>query len=195
MDVLFSMAGFALASSISPGPVNLVALSSGACYGFRKSLRHVTGATTGFTALLLLIGLGLYEVLARIPELIKLIQWSGVAFLFYMAYQLAMDDGVLDIKEEGSGPSMMRGALMQWLNPKAWLASLAGMGLFVADGNTVMVWTFAILYFVVCYGSVACWAFTGSFLRRYVQRPARVRFLNRMMAGLLVASALYLLQG
>ncbi|GGM06323.1 LysE family translocator [Pseudomonas asuensis] len=195
MDVLFSMAGFALASSISPGPVNLMALSSGACYGFWKSLKHVTGATAGFTALLLLVGLGLYEVLNHVPGLITLIQWGGIAFLFYLAYQLARDDGVLDIKEEGSGPSMMHGALMQWLNPKAWLASLAGMGLFVADGDTLMVWTFAALYFLICYGSIACWAFTGSFLRPYVQESGRVRFLNRVMAALLIISALYLLWG
>jgi threonine/homoserine/homoserine lactone efflux protein len=193
MDVLFSMAGFALASSISPGPVNLVALNSGACYGFRKSLKHVTGATAGFTALLLLVGLGLYEVLNHVPGLITLIQWGGIAFLFYLAYQLARDDGVMDIKEEGSGPSMIHGALMQWLNPKAWLASLAGMGLFVADGDTLRVWTFAALYFLICYGSIACWAFTGSFLRPYVQESGRVRFLNRVMAGLLIVSALYLL--
>ncbi len=30
---------------------------------------------------------------------------------------------------------MLYGAIMQWLNPKAWLACVAGMGLFVADGD------------------------------------------------------------
>ncbi|HAT1553441.1 TPA: LysE family translocator, partial [Aeromonas hydrophila] len=41
------MAGFALAMSITPGPVNLVALGSGARHGFAASLRHVVGATLG----------------------------------------------------------------------------------------------------------------------------------------------------
>ena len=52
--LFLSMAAFALAASISPGPVNIVALSSGAQYGFRPSLRHVSGATLGFTLLLVL---------------------------------------------------------------------------------------------------------------------------------------------
>lgn len=42
-SLLLSMAGFALAMSISPGPVNLVALGTGARYGFTASLRHVVG--------------------------------------------------------------------------------------------------------------------------------------------------------
>jgi len=63
------MAAFALASSITPGPVNIVALSAGAQFGLRASLRHVTGATLGFTLLLVLIGLGLHELLLRVPAL------------------------------------------------------------------------------------------------------------------------------
>ncbi|VTR21722.1 cysteine/O-acetylserine exporter [Serratia fonticola] len=56
MTLYLSMAAFALASSITPGPVNIVALSCVArSFGFTTSLRHVTGATLGFT---LLAGVG-----------------------------------------------------------------------------------------------------------------------------------------
>ncbi|KAB0543471.1 LysE family translocator, partial [Pseudomonas palleroniana] len=48
MSLILSMAAFALVASITPGPVNIVALSSGARYGFRATLRHVGGATLGF---------------------------------------------------------------------------------------------------------------------------------------------------
>ena len=67
MSVIFSMAAFALASSISPGPVNIVSLGCGARHGLRAALPHVTGATLGFILLLLLIGLGLHEVLKQWP--------------------------------------------------------------------------------------------------------------------------------
>ncbi|CAE6719697.1 Cysteine/O-acetylserine efflux protein [Paraburkholderia aspalathi] len=193
MTVLLSMAAFALASSISPGPVNVVALSAGAQHGFAASMRHVTGATLGFTLLLLLIGLGLHELLARFPNLIDIVKWAGVGFLLYMAYKLAVDDGKLGADKPTRGPSFAYGAAMQWLNPKAWLASLAGMGAYAADGDGRLVWQFTVVYFVVCYLSIASWAYAGTFLRRYLQEPKRVRFFNRVMAALLAASALYLL--
>ncbi len=195
MDPYLSMAAFALASSITPGPVNLVALNCGARFGFRASARHITGATVGFTLLLLLIGLGLYELLERAPILMRGIQWGGVALLLYMAWRLAVDDGRLEPAAAGNGPSLLDGALMQWLNPKAWLASVAGMGLFAANGDVLRVWLFAGLYFVICYGSIACWAGAGAFLSRYLQAPGRVRWLNRTMALLLAGSAFYLVAG
>ncbi len=195
MDPYLSMAAFALASSITPGPVNLVALNCGARFGFRASARHITGATVVFTLLLLLIGLGLYELLERAPILMRGIQWGGVAFLLYMAWRLAVDDGRLEPATAGNGPSLLDGALMQWLNPKAWLASVAGMGLFAANGDVLRVWLFAGLYFVICYGSIACWAGAGAFLSRYLQEPGRVRWLNRTMALLLAGSAFYLVAG
>jgi len=193
MSLLISMAAFALASSISPGPVNIVALSSGAQFGFRASLPHVSGATVGFTLLLLLIGLGLHELSSQWPFLTQTIQWAGVAFLLFLAYKLAVDDGRLGTDRKIKGPTFLYGAAMQWLNPKAWLASLAGMGAYAADGANLLVWQFTAVYFVVCYGSIACWAYAGTHLRHYLQAPARVRLFNRTMALLLAASALYLL--
>jgi threonine/homoserine/homoserine lactone efflux protein len=187
------MAAFALASSISPGPVNIVALSAGAQHGLVASMRHVTGATVGFTVLLLLIGLGLHELLAHFPNLITVVKWAGVGFLLYMAYKLAVDDGQLGADKPARGPSFAYGAAMQWLNPKAWLASLAGMGAYAADGDGRLVWQFTVVYFVICYVSIASWAYAGTFLRKYLQQARRVRFFNRVMAALLAASALYLL--
>lgn len=192
MSLLISMAAFALASSITPGPVNIVALSTGARFGFRSGMRHVLGATLGFTLLLVLIGFGLHETLRQWPYLTRIIQWAGVAFLLYMALRLALDDGRLSITQQGLPPSMLHGAIMQWLNPKAWLASIAGMGIFVADGEARLIGQFAAIYFVVCYLSLGCWAYAGSFLRNYLRSPTGVRVFNRLMALLLGGCALYL---
>lgn len=193
MSVLLSMAAFALASSITPGPVNIVALSSGARYGLGAALLHVTGATLGFTLLLILIGFGLHETLLHWPFLTLAIKWAGVAFLLFMAWKLAWDNGRLDAEGESERPSMLYGAVMQWLNPKAWLACIAGMGAFVASGEAALIWQFATIYFVICYLSLGCWAFAGTFLRHYLKSALGIRIFNRSMAMLLVGCAAYLL--
>ncbi|VVM55708.1 Cysteine/O-acetylserine efflux protein [Pseudomonas fluorescens] len=192
MSVMVSMAAFALVASITPGPVNIVALSSGAQYGFRASQRHVAGATLGFVLLLVLMGLGLHEVLSMWTALTQVVQIAGVAFLLFMAWKLASDNGELQSKEASTAPSMLYGAVMQWLNPKAWLACIAGMGAFVADGDTSLVWQFAAVYLVICYLSVACWAYAGTFLKQYLNNARNLRWFNRTMALLLAGSAGYL---
>ena len=193
MSLMMSMAAFALVASITPGPVNIVALSSGARFGFRASQRHVAGATLGFVLLLVLMGLGLHELLQRWPALTQGVQWAGVAFVLYMAFRLAADNGQVQAREAAQAPSMLYGAIMQWLNPKAWLACVAGMGAFVADGEARLVWQFAAIYLVICYVSVGCWAYAGTFLRGFLNNPAGMRLFNRLMALLLVVSAAYLL--
>jgi threonine/homoserine/homoserine lactone efflux protein len=192
MSLIISMAAFALAASITPGPVNIVALSSGAQFGFRASLQHVAGATLGFVLLLVLMGLGLHEVLLLWPFLTRVVQLAGVAFLLFMAWKLAVDEGRLNTEGTARAPSMFYGAVMQWLNPKAWLACVAGMGAFAANGEASLIWKFAAVYLVVCYVSVGCWAYAGTFLRHYLDNPKGMRLFNRVMALLLAASAVYL---
>ncbi|MFD2641670.1 LysE family translocator [Pseudomonas japonica] len=195
MSLSLSMAAFALAASISPGPVNLVALAAGARHGLRAALRHVTGATLGFCLLLLLVGFGLHAVLLRWPGLTEALRWAGILFLLYMAWKLASDDGHLGDGHPRKAPGYLHGAAMQWLNPKAWLACVAGVGAFVGQGESALLWQFTLIYLVICYLSVGCWAWAGTVIRHHLQQPQRMRLFNRSLAGLLAASAGYLLLG
>ncbi|MFC5704532.1 LysE family translocator [Aeromonas eucrenophila] len=187
-SLLLSMAGFALAMSITPGPVNLVALSTGAQYGFCASLRHVVGATLGFILLLLLMGLGLGATLSQWPMAAGTLHWGGILFLCYMAWQLVMDGGRVE-RADGKPPAFLYGALMQWLNPKAWLAASMGMGAYGGAGGMGQVVSFTALYLVICLGSIACWAYAGSCLQEALLKPRRLRWFNRAMALLLMFSA------
>ncbi|HKN02569.1 MAG TPA: LysE family translocator [Buttiauxella sp.] len=193
MNVMLSMMIFALVSSVSPGPVNLVALSSGVSFGWRACVPHVTGATIGFTLLLLATGYGLYEVLNAWPVLLQIVNFGGVAFLLWMAWRLARDNGEFSRHQQSRAPSAFNGALMQWLNPKAWLACVAGMGLYASDGNPATIWLFSGIYFVVCYLSIMSWALAGASLSNHLHQPSRIRLLNRTLAALLVACAVWLI--
>lgn len=190
-SLLLSMCGFALAMSISPGPVNLVALGAGARYGFWASLRHVVGATLGFILLLLLMGLGLGATLSQWPMAASTLRWGGTLFLCYMAWQLMTDQGRVE-GATGVPPAFWYGALMQWLNPKAWLAASMGMGAYGAAGGMQQILLFTSLYLVICLGSIACWAYAGSCLQEALLKPRRLRWFNRTMALLLLLSAGYL---
>ena len=69
ITVMLSMAIFALVGAISPGPVNIIATSSGACFGFRRTVPHVMGATFAYTLIVLLVGFGLNQSLMQFPQI------------------------------------------------------------------------------------------------------------------------------
>lgn len=193
VTLILPMMAFALAASISPGPVNLVCLSSGTRHPITKGLIFVTGATLGFVALFLAIGLGLHSLLSVIPGFNAILRWAGIAFLLYLSFQLFRDDGRLPSGEQQSSPGFMTGAIMQWLNPKAWLASASGIGAYTSDNGLVETIIFAALYVPICWLSLSCWVYAGAFLRRYIQQPKVMITLNRTLALLLVASCVFLL--
>ncbi|MBH3330230.1 MAG: LysE family translocator [Pseudomonas oryzihabitans] len=192
MTLILSMAAFALVASLSPGPVNLVGFNTGLTHGWRPALWHVAGATLGFVVLLLGVGLGLHEVLAAWPALLWILRVAGALFLLYLAWKLTRASGDLGSGAVAACPGFRDGALLQWLNPKAWLAAAAGVALFVGEDRGRLA-LFAGLYLVICFASLACWAVAGQWLRGRALTPGRLRLLNRALAALLVLCAASLL--
>jgi threonine/homoserine/homoserine lactone efflux protein len=191
MSLIIAMCLFAVSMSISPGPVNLVTFSSGLNYGFVPTLPFVAGAALGFTLLLVVVGLGLGEIVALSPVLMQVLAYAGTAFICYMGYKIASAHPELPGASE-SQPQFFQGAALQWLNPKAWIASFSGVSAFEATlGNGLLV--FAGLYLVLCFLSISLWAYAGARLSKLVSDRSRLQWCNRIMGGLLILVAFYLL--
>ena len=192
MSLLIAMFSFSLAMSISPGPVNMVIVSSGASYGVRKTFSFVSGATIGFTLLLLFIGLGFYKVIGIYPNFLKYLAVAGSIFIIYMGYLIATSKPELNIEKQKQ-PTFIQGFLMQWLNPKAWMACVSGVTLFSVPNNNYVFLTFSLIYFFVCYLSLFSWSVLGDKVTIVLNTGLRIRVFNLIMGGLLLITASYLL--
>ncbi len=190
-SLIISMILFSLFTSITPGPVNLIALTNGVHYGFKKSLMPILGATFGFTLLLLGLGLGLYNILILLPFFLSLLKYTGVLFLFYMAWLLIVASPQLSPPTTYSN-SFWGGFILQWINPKAWMACVTGIGLFKIE-TFYFILVFALIYFIICFLSIACWALMGVLARQYVYSNSRYfLYFNRSMAICILMCALYM---
>lgn len=192
LSTFWPMAAFALAASISPGPVNLICLSCGIRYNLRIGLTFVTGATLGFVALFLAVGFGLHSLFNLFPLFKTVLYWSGIAFLLYLSVQLFFDKGELN-SPNAKQPNFLTGAIMQWLNPKAWIASASGISAYTNGQSIDTIGVFALIYLPVCWLSLSCWVFSGAFLQQFNLQPKVIVVLNRLLALLLVFSCVYLL--
>jgi threonine/homoserine/homoserine lactone efflux protein len=191
--LLLAMASFALSMSISPGPVNMVIVASGAQHGVRRTLPFVSGATLGFTLLLVLVGFGLIQLFDALPWLLTWLGVAGALFILYVGYRIATAPAELS-SAHASVPTFVQGALLQWLNPKAWIACAAGVSMFASPDSARPLLIFIGIYFVICFVSLAAWAVLGDRVASLLGTPHRVRLFNGLMGGLLMmASALYLL--
>ncbi|MGE4192791.1 MAG: LysE family translocator [Pseudodesulfovibrio sp.] len=192
LSLLAAMCIFSLTMSISPGPVNMTIVASGAAYGFRRTFPFVSGATIGFILLLLSLGLGLMQFVTAYPAFLKYLSLAGSSFILYVGYKIASANTELTLNEAPC-PDFKQGFIMQWVNPKAWLACIAGIAMFADAGSHAPLFLFSGLYFIICYLSLATWAAVGSRFGRILNSPRRLQLFNRLMGSLLCLCALYLL--
>lgn len=188
MSLFIAMFSFSLAMSISPGPVNMVIVSSGANYGIRKTFSFVSGSTIGFTLLLLCIGLGFHEVISVYPSFLSYLSIAGALFIVYIGYLIASSKPELEISEQ-KRPTFLQGFLLQWLNPKAWIACLAGVSLFSEPDSHNIFLTFSLIYFFVCYLSLFSWSVLGDRVTVFLNSALRLKLFNLSMGGMLIVTA------
>jgi len=196
MTLILSMAIFSLAMSISPGPVNFLALTAGVNHGVLRALSFVFGATLSFTLLLFLTGFVLGEAYYEFPLIFSGLKFIGCGYLLYLGYRIFSDAGKPEkTNSTATSPSFFSGCLMQWLNPKAWVACLVGCSAFDVYASESNLLTFVSVYFVICFMGIGSWACLGSSIQRWLDSPYYLKRFNQTMGSLLCLLALTLLFG
>ncbi|HAT41382.1 MAG TPA: LysE family translocator [Rheinheimera sp.] len=189
MDVFVAVLFFAFSSTITPGPNNLMMLSSGVNYGVRASLPHFFGICLGFPAMVLVVGLGFDAVFQQLPWLHPLIKWAGIAYLLYLAYVIATTAPRQLQGTDRRPMTFLQAAAFQWVNGKAWIMASGAIAAFsqsAAMTESVLAITFAFL--VVAFPCVGLWLTSGAYLRQHLESETAQRWFNRSMGALLVAS-------
>jgi threonine/homoserine/homoserine lactone efflux protein len=198
-SILLSMSVFAFVGAVSPGPVNIIAASAGAQFGYQKAVFHVLGATFAYTFIVLLCGLGLEQALKMLPEMTGWLTLFGGLFLLYMALKIATTVGTEntgDLKNTVH-PTFFEGVLSQGLNPKAWLVAMSGVSLFVLKHSPTMLYLviFCAISFVVCFLGVSAWAAAGNYIGRYLSTTKRQVTFNIVMGLLLGGTVVHMFWG
>jgi threonine/homoserine/homoserine lactone efflux protein len=194
MTLLLAMFSFSLVMSITPGPVNMIILSSGIRYGVKRTIPYVSGATIGFTLLLLFIGFGFSQFIKAYPFFLTYLAIVGSLYIIYMGYKIAFSKLELEI-DKRDAPKFYEGFLLQWINPKAWISCVSGASIFSSAENYSQFLTFTIIYFIVCYLSLGVWAILGDKVSHLLKDHFRLRLFNFTMGLLLMITAGYLCYG
>ena len=189
-ETLFALCAFALVTSITPGPSNLMLLASGANFGFLPTVPQVLGITAGFTSLLLAVGLGLGALLAALPALHVGLKLAGGTYLLYLAWRIATSRAIGNGGAIGGRPlSFVESAAFQWLNPKAWVVALAAMAVYARpDAPFMSIALVCAVFALVNLPTVSLWAGFGVALRGLLEHPARLRAFNVVMGAMLAAT-------
>ena len=190
MDIFLAVLFFAFSTTITPGPNNVMIMSSGVNYGIKASVPHWLGICLGFPLMVLLIGMGFGAVFERFPHLHQLIKVLGAAYLVWLAWKIASAEPKT-IEQGKSKPfTFWQAVLFQWVNGKAWVMASGAVAAFTSVGGIywIEVSVITAAFLVVAFPCVGLWLVCGSALRKVLTQPLFQRIFNIAMAIILVLS-------
>ncbi|MGL9621158.1 LysE family translocator [Bradyrhizobium sp. U531] len=189
-SLFYAFLVFMVVMYFTPGPNNIMLLSSGLTYGFRRTIPHIVGIVLGFAFMVAAVGLGLGSLFLAYPILQTILKYAGAAYLIYLAAAIAMSGPTRPGEEDGRGPMTFWGAAMfQWINAKGWVIVIGTITAYAAIAQfplNIAIQTLVTL--LIGTVSTVLWALFGSALRPVLTSERLVRAFNILMALLLLAS-------
>ncbi len=202
---------FAFTSAFTPGPNNFMLMSSGALFGFKKTIPHVMGVAVGFNFVMLAALLGMGVVIEAFPWLLIFVKVAGAAWLAWLGVKFF--NAAIAHKQDKSPTSEVKSVekpekskrsrpfkfyeavLFQWVNPKGLIMALAAAGAYVGISSDFKLRTLLICgtFFIMGVSSASTWAVAGSALNRLMSQGRSAIVLNIIMGLLLFATAAMIL--
>lgn len=189
VELLTGLMLFALASSVTPGPNNLMLMTSGVNFGFRQTLPHMFGVSLGFVFMAILVGIGITQIFEAFPVSYQILKVLSVAYMLYLAFKIATSNASIEGKKVKSTPmTFVQAVLFQWVNPKAWTMALTAISVYAPDKTFYSVALVAFIFGAVNFPCIASWATLGTKIKRLLTKPRSLKLFNYVMAALLVLS-------
>lgn len=190
IDVFLALAVFAFVMAFTPGPNNILLTASGVNFGFVRTVPHLLGVDIGFVVLLAVFAAGLGLIFAALPALQLVLKIAGAAYMLWLAWKVASAKPVAGNADAPGRPmTFLQAAAFQWVNPKAFVAALSGVAVYMRPGHEREDFAVVLAVFgLATVLSTATWAGFGVALRRFLRDPVHARIFNVCMGLLLVAS-------
>ena len=185
LSVLIEMTISAILTVWSPGPNNILLLSTASKYGISGNLRFMTGIWSGSLTLMCLSGLFCSTLGTVIPGIQPVMKYLGAAYILYLAWQtwrrLPPSDSVQEKK-----PTWLMGFVLQLVNVKIIIYGLTMFSAYILPYESRIYMLFFFAFYLMILGALGnlIWAFAGNVLKRFYNRFYKQ--MNAVMALLLV---------
>ena len=185
------------AISISPGAGAVAAMTAGMQHGFARGYFLTFGLILGLWSQLLLVGAGLGALIVASSTAFTVVKWLGVAYLLWLgvaqwrAPAVGLQARSADPAQAARGSILMRGWVLNTLNPKGTLFMLAVVPQFLDPAQPLLP-QYGVIAATLAFTDLVINAGYTAFAARALaalKSPRQMRWVNRVFGGLFVALA------
>ena len=189
LSVFIDMTISACVTVWSPGPNNILLLSTASKYGVKKNLRLMLGIWTGSLSLMFLSGIFCSALGTVIPGIQPIMKYIGAAYILYLAWQTYRRSPPSENSADKE-PSYLMGLILQLLNVKIIIYGLTMFSSFILPHEQRIPVLILLAFYLMIIGAIGnlIWAFAGNVLKHFYND--HYKLMNIIMALLLVWCAL-----
>ncbi len=185
MAEFLPLIGFVFFGLFSPGPNVILITTSGARFGFQRTLPHIIGVALGVGIIAAVTGIGIGALITAQPALGGVLKVIAGLWILWMAYNLWRADPAK--KKETDKPfTFIQAVLFQWVNPKVWAVALSATAYVATLAPVQQAMTLATTFSTLNLGVCTFWATAGSLLSYLLMNATAWRVFMRIMALALV---------
>ncbi|PJI42071.1 LysE family translocator [Ferrovibrio sp.] len=202
LDQIAAFFVFALVAAITPGPSNVLLTATGMQVGLWRGLPCLFGVSAGMGSMMFLAACGFGALVLQHPQVMQIVRWLGAAFLLWLAWKIA--SAPVSRKDGGDNSAtipeptgFLGAALLQWVNPKAWLVSAGAVATYLpgeAESALLRAAVFTLVFVSAALPSGFVWLVFGAAAQRFLRDPPRQRGFNIAMGLALAASVAMILR-
>ncbi len=182
---------YVVITSITPGPNNILSLSTATQHGIKQSTKVISGMFCGYVVLMLLCGAFTYNMVNLLPVITPWLTWFGAAYIIWLAWGVATSDSQA-MSEQASNTSFLKGFGLQFVNVKIILYGVTSISTFVLPYTQSVAWIVgaSMVLALIALASNLCWAFAGKLLQSQFDKHGKA--INLTLAAMLVYCAIRL---
>lgn len=194
LEPLAALAAYCIATSVTPGPNNMILAASGATFGFRRTLPNMGGIVAGFGTLVLLAGIGGESLMRAVPLLAQVLKYAGMAYMLYLAWKIATA-GRPEAGSRAKPLSFWQAVAFQFINPKGLAMAISVHAIFRMPqlGEWGSILTITAMFIFVGMPCTLVWVLFGQAMGRWLRDDLHLRLFNGALGLATAASALLLL--
>lgn len=188
LSVISTFLSYTLITAFTPGPNNILALSTASQHGLRRSSAVLAGIWTGFLVVMLLCAAFTLTLINALPAITPWLTWLGAAYVLWLAWCIATSKP--SISGTSSAPlSFWASFGLQFVNVKIILYGITAISSFVLPYTHDIFWVLSVSLLLTAIGcaGTGSWAIAGHLFQLLFQRHGRA--INLLLSAMLVYCA------
>ena len=172
LDVLLSYLPYALITTFTPGPNNLMSLYSVSTAGWSKARNVIFGIFAGFSCLIVAVLLFCHELSVYVPELVKYLRYVGAAYIIWLAYHIVFS---VQSNSDSHPISFTSGFILAVSNVKVILYLITIFTAYIIPSEAGLYDMILHAAFILSISSVSwcMWGAVGGILQKFLTRYYR----------------------